>query len=61
MTHPMWGCAVPKCKECDIEKIKAQMASVEKTIATLESMSTGWKMYTGIKIGYKLSLDILTK
>jgi len=61
MKHPMWGCATPKCKECDIIKIEAQMANIEKTIATLIPMSTGWKMYTGIKIGYKLSLDILKK
>ena len=48
-------------QEQAIQELETKIKEIEKRITTLEPMSTGWKMFTGIKIGYKLALDILTK
>jgi hypothetical protein len=53
-----WNCNIPKCPVCQLEMAIIQ---IEKKIKTLEHMSTGWKMFTGIKIGYKQALDIIKK
>jgi hypothetical protein len=51
-----WDCNIPQCAICELERLIVQ---ITKRIQTLESMSTGWKMFTGIKIGYELALDIV--
>jgi type I site-specific restriction endonuclease len=48
-------------QEQAIQELETKIKEIEKRITTLEPMSTGWKTFTGIKIGYKLALDILTK
>lgn len=52
MNHPTWGCAEPKCINCELEnKIMIITQLLEKEI---EYKSTGWYIYFGMRTGYKV-------